>query len=144
MKVFGHPIHLMLIHFPSALFPMDLVCSFLAYYTGNDSFCYASFYAMAGGVILGWTAAVTGLFDLGAVAKDKPASLKKALIHGGINTVVLIAYTLFTVIAFKKYPQLVKDDVLKLILKSVFVALMIVGNFIGGSLVLKDKVLDKN
>ncbi len=144
MKLFGHPVHIMLIHFPSALFPMDLVCAFMAYYTGASSWQYGSLYAMAGGVLLGWLAAFSGMADLGAVAKNKPPSVKKALIHGGINTAVIICYTLFTIIAFKKYPLPVKTDGLQLVLKSIFVVLMTVGNFMGGDLVLKDKVLDEN
>ena len=142
MKIFGHPVHLMLIHFPSALFPMDLMCAFLADYTGNDSFRYAAFCAMTGGVVFGWLAAIAGMLDLGKIAGSKQSSVKKALIHGGINTVVLIVFTLFVMMAFKKYPQLTEDSALILIVKTCAVMLMVAGNFIGGSLVLKDKVLD--
>lgn len=143
MKLFGHPIHLMLIHFPSALFPMDLICAFLAFYTGNASFSDASFYAITGGVFFGWAAVLAGMFDLAKIASSKKQSLvKKTLIHGGVNTTVLIIYTLFFMVGFKKYPHLVKDDMLILMVKAGAVTLMVIGNFIGGSLVLKDKVVD--
>lgn len=142
MKVLGHPVHLMLIHFPSALFPMDVICVVLGFYTGDLTFYNASFYAMLGGTVLGWLAVITGLMDVGTLTKTKSSLIKKALIHGGVNTIVLIVYSLFTIIALEKYPEFIKDDPIKLCIKSLTVIILIVGNYIGGSLVLKDKVLD--
>ncbi|GAC1533796.1 MAG: hypothetical protein NVS3B15_14510 [Sediminibacterium sp.] len=95
---------------------------------------------MAGGVLLGAGAVITGTFDLIGVANNQPAVLKKVLIHGGVNTTVVIAYSILTYMAFKKYPGLVSDGLLKIIIKGCLVAFMIIGNYIGGSLVLKDKI----
>jgi uncharacterized membrane protein len=139
MKILGHPLHVMLIHFPSALFPMDVVCSFLGYYTGNIIFSHAAFFAMAGGVLTGWLAVLTGVFDLTGMVRDKPADIKRAIYHGSINTTVLITYTLLAFIIFKKYPEIAPDHLSKVIFKSVVVALMIVGNYLGGTLVFKNK-----
>lgn len=144
MKIFGHPIHLMLIHFPSALFPMDVVCSVFCYSTGNDAFYVASFYAMVGGVVSGWVAAIAGMLDLGSIAKDKPSSLKKALIHGGINSVVLIAYSIVALFTYKFLPGHTPHFAMLTVFKISLVMLMIAGNFIGGDLILKDKVLEKS
>jgi uncharacterized membrane protein len=145
MKILGHPVHIMLIHFPSALLPMDLICSLFAYYTGNLFFTHAAYLAMAGGVGLGALAIITGTFDLISVAENKPLALKKALIHGGINSTVIIAYSLFLFQAYKRYPELVHDTVAVLIVKGSLVTFMLLGNYIGGSLVLKDGVgLEKN
>ena len=140
MKIFGHPVHLILIHFPSALFPMDFVCAILALYTGNNSFNNSGFYAAAGGVIVGWLAVLTGAADLLVVMKDKPKALNKALLHGSINSTVLIGYTLLAFISFKHYPELTNDNVLKLVIKGILIVLLLVGNYFGGSLILKDKV----
>lgn len=140
MKIFGHPIHVMLIHFPSALLPMDLVCAILALCTGNQSFTDASFFAMAGGVIFGALAIVTGAFDLIGVSENKPLALKKALVHGGINATVIIAYSVLAFIAYKNYPVLPQDTLAAIILKGALVTFMIVGNYLGGSLVLKHGV----
>jgi uncharacterized membrane protein len=140
MKIFGHPLHIMLIHFPSALFPMDLVCSLAGYYKEDTSFVSASFYAICGGVVLGWLAVITGVIDLVGILKNKPGSIKKAIIHGSINTTVLTGYTLLGLMAFKKYPELVADGPGKLFIKAALVAILIIGNYIGGSLILKDKI----
>ena len=143
MKIFGHPVHLMLVHFPSALFPMDLICSLAANYVLTDQLVNTSAFAMLGGTAFGWLAAITGMFDLIGVSRNKPASVKKALIHGSINSVVLIGYTLLSLIFIKNLPEFIKDSGTVLTIKIFLVLLLIVGNFIGGSLVLEDKVLDK-
>lgn len=143
MKLFSHPIHIMLIHFPSALFPMDLVCSAIAFCLGMKSFYDAAFYALIGGVVFGWAAVITGTFDLLAVFKNKPASVKAALIHGGINTVVLMAFSVIAFIEFQKYPEHSMNGLPLIIIKAGLVLVMIVGNYLGGNLILKDKVLEK-
>ncbi|HTA63389.1 MAG TPA: DUF2231 domain-containing protein [Bacteroidia bacterium] len=140
MKILGHPIHLMLIHFPSALLPMECVCYGLFYYTGKLSFAEASYYAMLGAVITGWLAVVFGAMDVTKISAEKPKVMAKALIHGSINTTVLIAYSIFAWFLFKKYPMLPNATVLVLSLKIGLITLMIIGNFLGGSLVLKDKI----
>jgi uncharacterized membrane protein len=130
----------MLIHFPSALFPMSFICSLAAFYTGKASFNDAAFFTLAGGVAGGWLAAIAGFFDLVTVVEKKPTAVKKALIHGGINTLVLIGFTLFLFRANKSYPALMVDSVVILVIKAVLIMAMIIGNFMGGSLVLKDKI----
>jgi uncharacterized membrane protein len=140
MKIFGHPIHVMLIHFPAALFPMDFTCSVIGYFTGGSSFVQASFYAMIGGAALGSGAIITGTFDLLNVINEKSSIVKKALLHGSINGTVVIIYIVLAFIAFKRYPQLEQDGIIKLILKGGLISFMILGNYLGGSLILKDKV----
>lgn len=144
MKIFGHPLHIMLIHFPSALFPMELVCYFLYYYTGETSYAQAAFYAMTGGVTLGCFAAIFGAIDIIKIPAEKSEVIKKALIHGCINLTVVIAYFIFAYSLFKKYPVLPPASLALLITKFCLVSFMIVGNYIGGSLILHDKVgIDK-
>jgi uncharacterized membrane protein len=82
---------------------MDIICSFLGYYTGNPSFTDAAFFAMAGGVGFGALAIITGVFDLAVVAEHKPLSIKKALIHGGINSIVVIAYGVLVARAYQQF-----------------------------------------
>jgi uncharacterized membrane protein len=130
----------MLIHFPAALFPMDFVCSGIGYVTNEFSFTQASFYAMMGGAIIGSTAITTGTFDLLNVINEKSTIVKKALLHGSINGIVVIAYIVLAFVAFKQYPQLEPDGIMKLILKGGLITFMILGNYLGGSLILKDKI----
>ena len=140
MKILGHPLHLMLIHFPSALFPMELVGYGIFYFTGDRSFATASFYAIAAGSILGWLAIITGAMDLLKLFPDRTKVMNKTLIHGSINTTVVLVYSVFAWIGFTKYPQLPEASLVVLISKAWLVAFMLVGNYLGGSLVLKDKI----
>lgn len=119
---------------------MDLVCSALGYYTGDTSFVDASFFAMAGAVLFGGLAIITGTFDLLGLVENKPIALKKALIHGGINATVIIAYSILAFHAWKQFPALDGDTLGVLILKACLITFMIVGNYLGGSLILKHRV----
>ncbi|TCK85314.1 DUF2231 domain-containing protein [Albibacterium bauzanense] len=143
MKVFGHPIHVMLIHFPTALLPMELVFSAINYFNHDLSFLNASFYLMSAGVILGWVAIVFGAFDLIAIFENKPDAMNKALLHGGINTIVITVYTILAYIQYKNYPLLEPDSVVMLIIKVLTNAFLILGNFFGGDLILKYRVAVK-
>ena len=140
MKFLGHPIHIMLVHFPAALLPMDLVCYFLFFYTGNTSFAEASYYAMAGGAILGWLAVIFGAFDLLKIPQENPQIMKTALMHGGINIVIITAYSVLAFMAYKRYPNLPEATVVILIVKALLNLSMIAGNWFGGNLILKYKV----
>jgi uncharacterized membrane protein len=140
MKILGHPWHIMLIHFPTALFPMDLVCSIVAYNSNDHSFVSASYYAMLGGVILGVLAIVTGAMDLLAAYRNRPETVNRVLIHGSINGVVVAGYFILAVLAWEQYPALVQDGAGKIILKAGFVSFMFAGNFLGGRLILKDRL----
>jgi uncharacterized membrane protein len=130
----------MLIHFPSALFPMDFACALICFFTGNAAFGAASLFAGVGGVIMGWLALLAGITDLMLVYETKNHLIKKVLLHAGINSIVLIGFTVITYQQYKLYPTVSSPTVFLLILKAVMIGIMIIGNFIGGSLILKDKV----
>ena len=139
MKFFGHPIHMMLIHFPAALFPMELICYFIFYQTTSVSFANASFYAICGGVIFGWLSIITGAIDL-IMIKDGGTLQAKALIHGSLNTTVVLAYSLVALSLYKHYPDPPSATVTMLLLKAGLNVLMTAGNYLGGNLVLKHKI----
>lgn len=140
VKVFKHPLHIMLIHFPSALLPMDLVCYAIYYFTNDTSFAFASFYALAGAVTTGWLSVITGALDMISIPSTNNEVLKKALVHGGINATIIIVYTVIAYSAYKHLPVLPSISMPVLVIKGFLVTCMIVGNYLGGSLVLKHKI----
>lgn len=95
---------------------------------------------MVGGVTLGSLAIIAGASDLIGVASSKPSAIKKVLLHGSINSTVVITYIVLAFIAFKKYPQLEPDGISKIIFKGGLITLMIFGNYLGGNLIIKDKI----
>ena len=144
MKLFGHPVHLMLIHFPAALFPMELILYFAYFQSGNTSFATASFYSMWGGVAFGWLAVLTGFIDLIKIKDNQAAAKVKALVHGTINATVLTVYSVFAYMLYKDYPALPAATLTALIIKAVLNVGMIAGNYLGGALILKHKIAVEN
>lgn len=144
MKILGHPVHLMLIHFPAALFPMELISFYIYYRTDNTSFAEASFYGMSAGAIFGWLAILTGTIDLIMIKDSQNEAKAKALIHGFINTTVVSIYSILAYILYKEYPDLPPATMLMIGLKTALNVLMITGNYLGGTLILKYKIATHN
>ncbi len=140
MKFFGHPLHMMLIHFPAALFPMECVVYGLLFYTNNHNFGFVSYCILIGGVGMGWVAAILGALDMNEISEDNEQVMKKALLHGGINGIVVVSYTVIAYQMYQLFPELPDGNIILMLVRVLLVLLLMVGNFIGGSLVLKDKV----
>lgn len=134
MRLFGHPIHPLLIHFPTALLPMDLALSVLYHTTGNASFYQAGAYCLWAGSPLGLLAMLTGLFDLLVIPRTRKEAMTLGLYHGFVNGSLLI---IFFVIAYKswhQFPSPLLTGVAGLAVKGILVIALFVGNFLGGRL----------
>lgn len=129
----------MLVHFPSALFPLDFISSLGARYLHENDLLIFSFYGLIAGVFFGWVAAVFGALDVWRFQRKRHAetALTQGFIHGSIQVVVLIAYSLILLEAISRYPAMNAPGLWLIIGKGSLVLLMIVSNFIGGEIVLK-------
>jgi uncharacterized membrane protein len=90
-KLFGHPIHPMLIVFPLGLLITALIFDIVYLLTGNAGFAMVSYWNIAAGVIGGLLAAVFGLVDWLAI----PAGTRAKTIgmwHGIGNVVVVLLF----------------------------------------------------
>ena len=90
-KLFGHPIHPMLIVFPLGLLVTSLVFDIIQMVTGNPDFAVAAYWAIAGGVVGGLIAAVFGLIDWLAIPSGTRAR-SVGLWHGVGNVVVVVLF----------------------------------------------------
>jgi len=140
MKVFDHPVHVMLVHFPIGLLPMELVLSLLAYKLQDPSFATAAFYCLIGGVATGFIAMLTGLLDLIAIPKTNKIALSTGLLHGFINGTAVLVYSIFAYKAWQAYPQVHAPSLVLLLMKSLLVLCLLFGNFLGGKLIYKYRV----
>ncbi len=86
-KLFGHPIHPMLIVFPLGLLVTSLIFDLIALLTNEASLAVASFYMIGAGVIGGLLAAVFGLIDWLAIPPGTRAK-SIGLWHGLGNVLV--------------------------------------------------------
>lgn len=138
-RMFGHPIHAMLVHFPSALFPTSLALDVLARLGGGSSYAAAAFYAMAGGLLGGAAAAVFGAMDYFRLPATH-AAWKKASLHALLNLVWLMWFGVLFGLRLKQYPQIELATTLAIILSGAAVAGLLFSNFLGGELVFRHQL----
>ncbi len=90
-KLFGHPIHPMLIVFPLGLLAMALIFDILHFAMGNGYWSEIAYWMIAAGVISGLIAAPFGLVDWLAIPSGTRAKRIGAL-HGVGNLIVVVLY----------------------------------------------------
>lgn len=138
MRLFGHPVHVMLIHFPVALWPAHAGLHFLAGRLPPGVAGIAGFWLLVAGTGLGWLAACFGLSDLLAIQRaGQSRRLSYALSHGLVNGTVLTGFTAVAVAEYPHYPAITHGPGFLAIEVALLVGLFI-GNYLGGEVVWKD------
>jgi len=135
MKFLGHPIHPLMIHFPTALLPADALLSLLGSYRNHSGMVEAAFYCSVGGVFMGMVSLVTGLIDAWPLARDNRAAIATTLYHGFLNAVVILSFGVMLYGSWKAYPALPMPSTARLIAKGILILLLFVGNYMGASLI---------
>jgi uncharacterized membrane protein len=92
-KLFGHPIHQMLIVFPLGLLAMALVFDVIHFVSGNGYWSEIAYRLIAAGVLAGFVAAPFGFIDWLAIPAGTRAKRVGAW-HGGLNAAVLVLFAL--------------------------------------------------
>ena len=90
-KLFGHPIHQMLIVFPLGLLAMALIFDIIHLVTANGYWSEIAYWMIAAGVISGLVAAPFGLIDWLGIPAGTRAKRIGAL-HGVGNLIVVVLY----------------------------------------------------
>lgn len=130
-KLFGHPIHQMLIAFPLGLLAMSFCFDLLARFTHNGPLSVAAFYMIAAGVITGLLAAVFGLIDYLAVPKGTRARRIGAL-HGAGNVLVV---ALFALSWFLRRDAPSDSMLVPIVISGIAAAIATITGWLGGELV---------
>jgi uncharacterized membrane protein len=130
-RLFGHPIHQMLIVFPLGLLATSLVFDIVYLATGNPKFGDISFWMIASGIIGGLLSAVFGLIDWLAIPSQTRAKRIGAL-HGIGNVIVT---GLFAVSWLLRYDAPATPQTSHIVLSAIAVALALVTGWLGGELV---------
>lgn len=130
-RLFGHPIHQMLIVFPLGLLATSVVFDIVHLATGNGRWADIAFWMIASGVIGGLVAAVFGLVDFLAIPRGTRAKRIGAL-HGGGNVVVT---GLFAVSWLLRYGNPTDPGTLPVVLSIAAASLALVTGWLGGELV---------
>jgi uncharacterized membrane protein len=140
VKFLGHPIHALLIHFPTALLPMDAALAFFSYYQNETIFAKAGFYCLIAGVLTGWLAMFTGVIDLLRIPKQKKAAIGNGFTHGIINGSLIMIYSVLVYKGWQLYPNISVPSTTMLITKAILVVTLFAGNFLGGKLIYKHHI----
>jgi uncharacterized membrane protein len=132
IKLFGHPVHPMLIVYPIGLFSIAVIFDILYLIFGNTALPTVSFYIIVAGVIGGLLAAIFGFIDWLALPNNSRAK-KIGGWHGLGNFVIVV---LFAVSWFLRRgdANLIPNG-LALLLSFVGVGMALITAWIGGELV---------
>ena len=132
VKLFGHPVHPMLIVFPLGLLATAVIFDIIYLISGNDLLPSASYYMIAAGVLGGLLAAIFGFIDWTALPKDTRAK-NLGLWHGLGNFVIVLLF-IGSWLLRRDNINFVPDR-LALILSFAATALALITAWIGGELV---------
>ena len=132
VKLFGHPIHPMLIVLPLGLFISAGILDAVYLGTGNAALGTVGFWNIGVGILGGLLAAVFGLIDWLAIPSSTRAK-RIGLMHAGINVVVI------GILAFVWLDRFVTVDHLpstrNVIIEAGALGLLMVAGWLGGELV---------
>lgn len=92
-KLFGHPVHPMLIVFPLGLLVMAFIFDIIYLLTGAQAFATGAFWDIAAGVIGGLVAAVFGFIDWLHIPSGTRAK-RIGLYHGVGNVIVVVLFAI--------------------------------------------------
>jgi uncharacterized membrane protein len=130
-KLFGHPIHQMLIVFPLGLLAGAVIFDVVHLVTGNGYWSEIAYWMIAAGVIGGLVAAPFGLLDWTKIPAGTRAK-RVGLQHGVGNVVVLVLFAASWLLR-RDAPR--APETLALVLSFAGAALSAVTGWLGGELV---------
>jgi uncharacterized membrane protein len=139
-RIFGHPIHPMIIPFPFALWTFSLIAD-LIYYFGNHDYLWVNvaFYTLFGGVIGAVLAAIPGIVDYFSIRDRKVSSI--AAWHARFNIIALLVFGASLYLRTDNGLRIVNGSMTIPVLLSVLGVLLIsVSGWLGGELVYKHHV----
>jgi nitrite reductase/ring-hydroxylating ferredoxin subunit/uncharacterized membrane protein len=140
-KVFGHPLHPILVHLPIGLFVVSFlfdIGSMIRSTAISARFVQPAFYTMALGVLTALVAAGPGFIDYLDIRRDHPAR-KIATYHMILNLAAVVLYVVNLAI---RRPQLHErqDMVLPFVLSLIGVILLSISGYLGGVMVYDDGI----
>lgn len=138
-RVAGHPVHSMLIHFPSALFPISLIFDVLSIWFKNPCLACASFYSLAAGLLFGLASVFVGAIDYAHLPSEHSA-WNKASLHGLLSITWLIIFAIVFGLKLKQYPNIEPGTPMEIIISTIAVIGLIGSNYLGGDLIFRHKL----
>ena len=131
MRIFGHPLHTMLVHFPLAFWTLASFCDGLALYGIMPAWQAAT--VLTGlGVIIAAIAMVPGLVDFATL---EPGAQKSGLLHMSLMGLAWFFYLLAFIFHIENGAIAQTPDITGISFGMIGFLCMAVGGFYGGELV---------
>ena len=137
LKLFGHPVHPMLIVFPLGLLATALIFDILYVGTGNEDLATFSYWALIAGIIGGLLAAIFGALDWLGIPSGTRA--KRIGAFHGVGNLVVTRLFLAALIARWGRPAYL-PDILPMVLALLGGGLALITAWLGGELVYRLRV----
>ncbi len=135
VRILGHPVHVMLIHFPVALWPAHECLHLFASHLPSGAATSVGFWLLVVGIAFGWLAAIFGLTDLMALWRENdPPPLSNGVIHAFVNGSTLVGFTVILVLEYSVFPA-IAHGVGFLTGEAALIIAMFVGNYFGGAVI---------
>jgi uncharacterized membrane protein len=135
MRVLGHPVHVMVIHFPIALWPAHWFLQLFSAMLPQPGGGIVAFWLLVTGTGLGWLAAFAGAADLIEVLRSPDVGSHRAgWWHAGVNGSVLAAFSVLALVEYANFPHVVHGWPM-LVGEAAVLAALMVGNYFGGAMV---------
>jgi nitrite reductase/ring-hydroxylating ferredoxin subunit/uncharacterized membrane protein len=136
-QIKSHPIHPMLVVLPLGLFLGSWIFDLIGKATNNELLWAASYYCAIAGIIGGFCAAIPGVIDWFSVVPPRSSAKNRGLLHGGLNTLVLIA---FIIIAVRRYSATAEPGGFELGLMTIAIIGLGVSGWLGGTLSYRNQI----
>src|SRR6476661_754838 len=138
-RLFGHPVHSMLVHFPSGLFPVSLIFDILGVIFQNHCLACAAFYSIFAGIILGFIAVIFGAIDYIRLSPSDTA-WNKASLHALLSITWLLIFAVVLGLKLKHFPLISIGTWTEIGLSFVSVIGLIFSNYLGGDLIFRHHI----
>lgn len=139
VRLFGHPVHPVVTHFPMALLPVSLLGDLLGVWTDASFWWSFSFYNLAIGLVFSIPALITGMIEFLAIPKEETVD-RVAMRH---MTIMITAITMFTGSFFIRFGVEIPSGwrlMSSVSLSVLGVIFLLIGGWLGGQLVYRHDV----
>jgi uncharacterized membrane protein len=135
-KPLGHPLHPLLVHLPTALWPTALVFDVISFARkdGDISLTLTSWWCLLVGLVAAAAAVPAGIADWTTIHRKRPA-WKIGLLHAGLNTAVMGLVVANFILRCIRGPAEPSVTVAQLTLSIISVLLLLPSGYLGGLMV---------
>ena len=134
-KWLGHPLHPILVHVPTALWPAALIFDILSRFgVGGNAMVRTSTYAILVGLVIAVAAVPPGIADWSGIKRDRPA-WKIGLVHMILNVGVIILWTVNLILRWGSVADAEAVGTIPLLLSAAATLVLLVSGYLGGRLV---------